>query len=283
MTDLYHDIEPYCCSVLRHRIAQGDLPDGTVIEGDIKELRPDQLEGYRQIHLFAGIGGFALGLANAGFSRPILTAGFPCQDISLAGKGAGIDGDRSVLWWETLAAINVVRPPVVLLENVAALLRRGVDTVLGSLASVGYDAQWHCVPAAYVGALHRRDRIWIVAHPSGQRRQQESRSSLGDEGQNEGRAEKGNNLVECDGQSGGKGDVADAERKRGRLWNTKRENAKNAGEPSPSADAGRWAVEPNVGRVAHGIPKRVDRLRGLGNAVVPQVVEFIIQHIEGGG
>ena len=169
MIDFYHDIEPYCCKVLRERINDGDLPNGTVVEGDVRELEPKDLEGYRQIHLFAEIGGFALGLANAGFEGQILTAGFPCQDISLAGKGAGLAGKRSGLWWETLAAVSVVRPPVVLLENVAALLRRGVDAVLGSLASIGYDAQWHCIPASYVGACHRRDRIWIVANPLGRR------------------------------------------------------------------------------------------------------------------
>lgn len=97
-------------------------------------------------------------------SADIITAGFPCQDISLAGKGAGLAGERSGLWWQVRRTLRMVRPRYALLENVAALLNRGLSTVLGSLASIGYDTEWHCIPASYVGAPHRRDRIWIICH-----------------------------------------------------------------------------------------------------------------------
>ena len=93
----------------------------------------------------------------------VVTAGFPCQDISLAGKGAGLAGERSGLFWHVLRAACVVGRPKLLLENVAALLDRGMGAVLGALASLGYDAEWHCIPASAVGAPHRRDRVWIVA------------------------------------------------------------------------------------------------------------------------
>jgi len=93
----------------------------------------------------------------------ILTGGFPCQDISNAGKRAGIEGSRSSLWKHYLRAISVLRPRYALIENVSALLGRGLDVVLCDLAQVGYDAEYHCVSASSVGAPHRRDRIFIVA------------------------------------------------------------------------------------------------------------------------
>jgi DNA (cytosine-5)-methyltransferase 1 len=95
----------------------------------------------------------------------VVTLGFPCQDISDAGKGAGIAGERSDLWRWGCGAIRLVRPAYAIVENVAALLRRGMGTVLGDLAEVGYDAEWHCIPASHVGAPHDRDRVWIIANP----------------------------------------------------------------------------------------------------------------------
>jgi DNA (cytosine-5)-methyltransferase 1 len=98
----------------------------------------------------------------------IITGGFPCQDISVAGKGAGIAGSRSGLWFEMQRLIRQIRPRAVVAENVNALTVRGLDTVLGSLAEIGYDAEWTCIRASDVGAPHRRERIWIVAYPDGE-------------------------------------------------------------------------------------------------------------------
>lgn len=157
--------------------------------------------------LFAGIGGFDLGLERAGmrcewqveidpYARAVLAkhwpevrrwedvrtfppkegewgvdvicGGFPCQDISVAGKGAGLAGARSGLWYEFARIIGELRPRFVIVENVAALLTRGADVVLGTLASLGYDAEWHVIPASAVGAPHRRERVWIVAYANDQ-------------------------------------------------------------------------------------------------------------------
>ncbi len=95
----------------------------------------------------------------------VLCGGFPCQDLSVAGRGAGLDGERSGLWSEYARLIRELRPRYVVVENVAALLSRGLGRVLGDLAACGYDAEWDCIPASAVGAPHRRDRVWLVAYP----------------------------------------------------------------------------------------------------------------------
>lgn len=95
----------------------------------------------------------------------IISGGFPCQDISVAGKGAGLAGKRSGLWFEYARLIGELRPRYAIMENVGALTFRGLDAVLGSLAEIGYDAEWQDIRASDVGAPHRRERIWIVAYP----------------------------------------------------------------------------------------------------------------------
>ena len=157
--------------------------------------------------LFAGVGGFDLGFERAGFQckwqvelddyatkilkrhwpdvhreRDIrqcgrhnlkrvdcIIGGFPCQDISYAGKGAGLDGARSGLFFEAIRLVCELRPRAVVLENVAGLLTRGLDRVLGTLAEIGFDAEWHCIPAAAVGAPHIRDRVFVLAYAQGER------------------------------------------------------------------------------------------------------------------
>lgn len=113
------------------------------------------------------------------YSADVICGGFPCQDISLAGKQAGIkEGTRSGLFYELMRVIRLVRPRYVVLENVAAILANGLDTVLAELAEAGFDAEWACIPASVVGACHRRDRWWLVAYPkdllsNGRARQQQ--------------------------------------------------------------------------------------------------------------
>ena len=254
--------------------------------------------------LFAGIGGFDLGFERAGMEckwqveiddystkvlekqwpqvhreRDIRTVGnhnlepvdvicggFPCQDISYAGLGAGLDGERSGLFFEAIRVVRELQPRIVVLENVAALLTRGLDRVLGTLAEIGFDAEWHCIPACSVGAPHIRDRVWVLAYAKSERcRETRQRGKR-----------QAKRVGEC-------GEVlANANEPRQQT----RTNTKPNREPERCFKGfkfGRtslqnrrwWEVEPDVGRMANGIPSRVDRLKGLGNAVVPQVAEYI--------
>ena len=104
-------------------------------------------------------------LAADGIGVDVICGGFPCVDISNAGQKAGISGERSGLWKEYARIIGELRPQYAIMENVAALLYRGMGTVLGDLAAIGYGCEWHCIPASHIGAPHERDRAWIVAYP----------------------------------------------------------------------------------------------------------------------
>jgi len=357
------------------------------------------------VSLFAGIGGIDLGLERAGMtcvgqveweSFPqavlqkhwpdvpkiedvrdfaghefgefdLLAGGYPCQPFSVAGSRKGKDDIRH-LWPEVHRIIRNVRPRVVFLENVTGHLSLGFSDVLGDLASCGYDAEWDCIPAAAVGAPHRRDRVFIVAtkrtesmadtYDSGRVYRQTSKHAtearehaqreLGASSTNVAYAHSqrrdfrranaiskylpnrdGNNSLaerERHEQQSGvassgaprrtKEDVADtsskssdgsnnhtreclASRPSTKLGDSsgqtnvadtygagceKQHAATVTNRPGHSARSinsfrRKWPAEPNVGRVAHGVPNRVDRLKGLGNAVVPQVAEYIGRRI----
>lgn len=184
MRVLYTDIDPFCCEVLRERVKDGGLPPGEVIERDVTALDP---RGFTQIHLFCGIGGIPLGLHWAGWPAEwsIVTGGFPCQDVSVAGKGLGVDkGARSGLWKEMHRVIDIVRPTWVLAENVPALRTRGADRVLGDLEQLGYSCWPLVVGAEHVGAPHRRHRVWIVGHAHDGGRGREERAVRKGKGSN---------------------------------------------------------------------------------------------------
>lgn len=340
---------------------------------------------FKLLDLFSGIGGFSLGLERSGgfetvafceISAPCrhllathwpevpiyedvktlkaealgeidaICGGFPCQDISLAGKGAGLAGERSGLWREYARLIGELRPRFVIVENVSALLVRGFGTVVGDLAALGYDCWWDCIPASAVGAPHRRDRLWIVAYARGQQHESfghalrreiakglsETYASLSNGPDCEADAQRadadsfGSHRAqehfnrdpqfrdEQDRLPGPVGEVlayANDQRElqpKGRVTHERRRAAhgSHAGDVALTPGVGRspmvqpvagrtqgkgaadtatdagfaggwswWFSEPNVGRVANGVPARVDRLHGLGNAVVPQIPELI--------
>jgi DNA (cytosine-5)-methyltransferase 1 len=232
-----------------------------------------------------------------GESRPavdVVCGGFPCQPVSLAGRGLA-QADERWLWPAAHAVIRDLRPRFAVLENVPGLLGRGLGDVLGDLAEIGYDAEWDCVPASAVGAPHRRDRVFIVAYPSREPRRLQPESEPGRRDQavagvdgttwpvadtaSQGRRStfdtdapsRAGALERRQAMPGGRRrDVAHADRQRqlqpcggfGQEWRR-------------PGDSGWWTTEPDVGRVAHGVPARMDRLRALGNAVVPQVAEHI--------
>ena len=105
-------------------------------------------------------------LATDGIGVDVITGGFPCQDVSTAGFRAGMDGERTVLYTEIIRLCADIRPQYVIMENVPELLALGFGDVLGALAEIGYDAEWHCIPASVLGASHPRDRVWIIAYPA---------------------------------------------------------------------------------------------------------------------
>jgi DNA (cytosine-5)-methyltransferase 1 len=232
--------------------------------------------------LFSGIGGLELGFERAGFQVAwqveideycrrvlakhwpdvtryedirtvgahnlapvdVLVGGFPCQDISIAGKGVGIDGARSGLWAEYARLISELRPAYAVVENVPALLHRGLGRVLGDLADCGYDAEWDVLSAGAFGAPHRRRRLFLVGYSSGQRGSEvrphvEERQTVGARG------------------------VAARVRP---IFD--RQIAARLQQQS-------WLPEPPVGRLAYGISRPVAQWRGIGNAVVPQVAQYV--------
>ena len=139
------ECEPYAQAVLVARQNDGTLPPFPIWD-DVRTFRGESWRGIVDV----------------------VCGGFPCQDISIAGKGAGLDGERSGLWREMARIIGEVRPRFVLVENSPMLTLRGLGTVLGDLASMGFDAEWGVLGANAIGANHKRERIWILANTNAQ-------------------------------------------------------------------------------------------------------------------
>ena len=239
----------------------------------------------------------------------VVSGGFPCQDISAAGKGAGIDGERSGMWREMARIIHEVRPKYAFVENSSMLTSRGLGRVLGDLASMGFDARWGVLGAADIGANHKRDRIWICAKWRGQvphaqhnriRWWEQQQKSIEKENANvansnslkrrsmEGRRASFHDSEECGDLRGILAFDSGNEQEETReiLANSPSLGQQGQREyeqsiypkegcnrkTSYAESIGRpefWAVEPNVGRVANGVAARVDRLKAIGNGQVP--------------
>jgi DNA (cytosine-5)-methyltransferase 1 len=195
-------------------------------------------------------------IATADFTEgeaDVITFGFPCQDVSQMGPRTRLAGARSGLFWEALRAVRVVRPRFAILENVAALLRRGMGTVLGALAEIGYDAEWDCIPAAHVGAPHLRDRVWAIAYP-----------------QHSDALRSGLHPAQI--YLGGGAQLFDQQE---RLFGP-------MGAPLAAALArvgpvgGRpWDAEPQLSRVADGSPADVAVVKQVGNSLCPRISEAL--------
>jgi DNA (cytosine-5)-methyltransferase 1 len=213
------EINPYACRVLAKHWP--DVPR----HNDIRTFPDaDNLDDWRSLKV------------------DLICGGFPCQDISYAGKGAGLDSERSGLWFEYARVVRVLRPRFVLVENVSALLVRGLDVVLGDLASLGFDAEWDCLPASAFGAYHERDRLFILAYRQGLHLHSRHLLEESREGQ--------------------------TQRELGRLHRlavATRGKRKNE----------RLEHEPRLARLVHGFPDRAHRTHASGNAVDPRVAEWL--------
>ena len=196
----------------------------------------------------------------------VVSGGFPCQDISAAGKGAGIDGERSGMWREMARIIHEVRPRFVYVENSPMLTSRGLGTVLGDLAKMGFDAKWGVLGAADVGAPHQRDRIWIRAEMAN------SKELLCDGGNdNTGVSMVGKQISEL-GDSSRPENVANSEDTK--WWAgqfSEQDQTIWASRHNQFARCSWWETEPDVGRMADRVAARVDRLKAIGNGQVPLV------------
>ena len=174
----YNEFDPYAAQWLRNLIDAGLIPAGDVDERSILEVAPSDLAGYTQCHFFAGIGGWAYAARIAGWpdDRELWTGSPPCQPFSNAGARRGVADDRH-LWPEFRRLIAARRPAVVMGEQVAAAIGRDwLDHVADDLAGEGYACGAAVLPACAVGAWHRRERLWFVAHPKrDQQPRQESR------------------------------------------------------------------------------------------------------------
>lgn len=229
----YVEWDKYCCKVLEQRIKDGILDDSPIWNLDIREFNRRYAEKYR-------------GLVD------VITAGFPCQPFSVAGKRAGADDERN-MWPAAIECIHLVRPRYALLENVPGLLTSGYfGTILRDLAESGYDCRWRCLSAAEVGASHLRDRLFIVAYT--------------------GKFPRFDRNVES--QNG----------KNTNFW---RENKEKWGLNRVKSEMGTEALSrlgekwrkgdgnPPLPRILDGIPNQLDRLKGIGNAQVPAVVATV--------
>jgi DNA (cytosine-5)-methyltransferase 1 len=249
--------------------------------------------------LFTGIGGMDAGLERAGFrcqwqveidpfcqkvltkrwpdvrrygdiqklsgedlqSVDLVAGGFPCQDVSLAGYREGMDGERSGLWSEMLRIVRTIRPAFVLVENVAGLLVPNpgepapIARVLGDLAQIGFDAEWECIPAASVGAPHIRNRVFLLAYAASQHREV-LRGATTHAGTGLGLVPQGDEWPETE-------------------WSADRKLVDLVPGIHPGTPADWWRAQSRMARSAHGVSDWMDRCAGLGNAVVPQITEWL--------
>lgn len=243
----YVEFNSYCQKVLAQRIKDGYLDEAPIFS----DIRAFNSEGYAESYK---------GMVD------VITAGFPCQPFSVAGKQLGIDDPRN-MWPATIECIRKVRPSIVWLENVSALLVSGYfGTVLGDLAESGYDCRWRILSAGELGAPHKRKRLWVLAYPNSSRKlsSPEERHIEGD---------RIGNRSKTMGNTSGK--------RSQRIGTGGKQIAQaHAGQGLSLCTSGDWwrydpaeaEAESRVGRVADGMANRLDRIKALGNGQVPIVV-----------
>ncbi len=280
----YVENDQSCQQILKSRMYDGVHTFGNIY-GDIREFNGEEWRG----------------------RIDIITGGFPCQDISLAGNRAGIKGKRSGLFFEMWRVVCEVRPAIVIMENVPAITSTGYDLITKEVAASGYSMQWNNLSAAAVGSPHQRDRWFAVAYADNTGKPQEKYSdrrkaekiqkwaqntrpqSCGHSG-----ASISNSMLKrCDcrrtncqrcgkerQQSDQRTTLSHTNGTRREKFNTSTKSETKGFDSGISDKAGSfWSAEPLVGRVVDGFSGRNDRIRALGNAVVPQVVAEVVKRM----
>jgi DNA (cytosine-5)-methyltransferase 1 len=261
-TQQFVEIDPYCQKVLSKNFP------GVPIHGDIREFtaRPGDFD--------------------------IITGGFPCQDISCANpNGRGLEGERSGLFYELMRIVRECRPDYIVLENVAEMLRKSSGRIMGAvlweLSESGYDAEWQTISAASVGAPHLRERVFIVAYSNGKRcnyrgNSQRINSNLLAQKREASQGKQQRSRRECvSSQVCEITANSNGDRLENRMAGASSQSPLTSVEGSNRL-RGRdehWTTEPGVLRVDARVPNRVDRIKGLGNAVVPQVAATPLQRV----
>jgi len=284
MPAYYNEIEPYAAQWLRNLIAAGHIAPGDVDERSIVDVRPDDLKGYTQVHLFAGIGGWSLAARLAGWDddRPLWTGSCPCQPFSAAGKREGIADERH-LWPEMYRLVRKCRPSVVAGEQVGSQLGLGwLDGVFADLENAGYACGAADLCAAGVGAPHIRQRLFWLGYASDQGLSPRKCAQLsGAHGDEEGRAacEPGRASSRLDFSPGGRCEWVGDQSKH---IESVQAGTNNWSDRNwiPCRDGKARPVEPGTFPLAHGVPSRVGRLRAYGNAIVPQAAAEILRAIK---
>jgi DNA (cytosine-5)-methyltransferase 1 len=279
----YNEIDPYVAQWLRNLVARGLIAPGDVDERSIADVCHDDLRGYRQCHFFAGIGGWscALRLAEWPDDRPVWTGSCPCQPFSTAGAGKAADDERH-LWPSWFSLIRECRPPIVFGEQVEAAIGWGwLDVVFADLEAESYACGAAVFPACSIGAPHIRQRLWFVANADiarcGTRRPDEAR-----DGRHAPRLEP--TRLCADGSvanaSGAGLEIEREQPARNQCATVERISAVGTWsdlEWLPCTDGKSRPTQPGLFTLAHGVPRRVGRLRAYGNAIVPQVAAQFIK------
>ncbi len=238
----YVEIEEYAQRIIAERMADGSLPRAAIL-ADVKNVK-------------GKIG-----------DCDIIYGGFPCQDISVAGLGKGLEGERSGLFYEIIRLTKEIRPTFVFLENVPAIRTRGLEQVIKAFTEIGYDCRWTMLSGASVGANHKRERWFLLAHANCSELREKQIKEPWSVNKNEFR---NNGTEEFISDSGGE--------RLERQW----EKSCGAREKLNYArDSSWWETEPNVGRVVDGSSFRVDRIKALGDGVVPLQVKTAFELLAG--
>jgi DNA (cytosine-5)-methyltransferase 1 len=298
LINYYNENDPKAAAWLRELIKEDHIANGVVDERSIKDVQPNDLTKFTQCHFFAGIGGWSYALRLGGWpdDRAVWTGSCPCQPFSDAGQKGGTE-DKRHLWPDFFRLIREHRPATVFGEQVAS--KDGLawlDIVSADLESADYAVGAADLCAAGVQAPHIRQRLWFVADRQGDGRRQECEDAGG---QSEGDSPQGRSAgLESSDQFGELGDAStSSSRRNGARLRRSEAESDSAGRSDGRFAHGPWAasewlecidgkwrpVEPGTFPLAHGIPARMGRLRGYGNAIVPQVAaEFVRATMDSG-